>query len=107
MGLIIQIGNRIINGDLKPSHAIDFGRAAINQLKSGERLLNNEEIAPRILACSGCPANSNNWCDICGCNLELKWRFPLESCPSGYWGPIIVNSIIPPLGKCGSCPQNK
>ena len=55
---------------------------AVNKFKD----VPEEVFKRRISICESCPLfNTNRSCDKCGCNMDLKAKWPQQQCPLNKW----------------------
>lgn len=54
-------------------------------VKSGFKLLSEEEYTKRMTICDTCEYRVNKRCRLCGCSLPFKVRGESFKCPAGKW----------------------
>jgi hypothetical protein len=83
------------------SQAATLAASTARHVAAGMPMVTAHEKETRLAICHACPSYDAGRCRSCGCVLEIKCGWALESCPLDppKWGPIETQA----KGRCGGC----
>lgn len=69
------------------ARAKSFVTAVVRHVAAGRPVVSDDEKRRRLTICNACPEFSplTASCNLCGCRLNTKAAWALESCPIGKW----------------------
>lgn len=97
--------------------AVNISSSIVKYVTSGMRQVEEEKRKERFDICVSCDRynSENKTCLECGCYVEIKTRWPQESCPLQKWGAeeikskggIILPRVSSEVKTCGGCGRKK
>src|ERR1044072_3312469 len=65
--------------------AINIATEALEWVKSGLKVNDEQEEKRRLEICNTCENFANGTCKLCGCYMNLKAKLGTSHCPIGKW----------------------
>lgn len=66
-----------------------FGKAILKYVKSGAENVDEDLFKERVAICQTCEYFEGRRCKICGCFVDLKAKWAVQSCPVNNWEKVM------------------
>lgn len=74
------------------AQASGFVKSAGKVLRSGLKMVSEDEFERRIQICRSCDLSikreGDTRCSLCGCNMEVKCQYAAVACDDGRWNKV-------------------